>query len=864
MLMALLVFLVPFAGAQVRPIYDQGAIGLGQILKRLGNTKRIMHIGAHPDDEDSDMLAYLARKENARTVYLSLTRGDGGQNVIGPELFEALGVIRTEELLQARTLDGAEQMFTRAFDYGYSKTLAEAQSKWDEETIKCDVVRAIRSFRPQVVVSRFGGTPRDRHGQHQYAGYIAPIAVRAAADASQCKDAGPVWMVAKYYVGQGFFDTNAPTLQMNSGIYDYLIGRSYNEIATQGRSQHKTQEQGGVELKGDRFSGVNLVESSLVVRGAEDSVFDGEIDYSIEGNLYGVKPTAALQGIDSRIKQLSAKYRPEKAFELVPELTSIAADLDGAIQGIQARLDKRATGIETDAGTEEAVLDMLRQKSVEAKKAIRLASGLQIDAISNTETISNNESLTANVNVFYPEDSGSTVKNIELVVTRGWTVRDTKEAPVVDNSPFARFFRENPRFSKSFSVVVPADQKPTQPYFLERPRDGYFYQLENGGNRPFEPPLVTSRTTVEIGGNEISFEQSLENRYAHDTRGELRRNLNVVPAVSLDLDQPLLVIPQSPKAESRHISLNVKNNSLGPVTGTAKLEVPAGWKISPAENRFSILKKGDKTSFDCEIIIPANTKPGSYVLKAVAETGGKKYSQTMNTIAYEHIQTHRYYTAAETNVAVMDLKVASVKIGYVMGSGDSGADALRQMGLDVEQLDEKQLTNGNLSRFDTIVIGIRASETNPSYVANNQRLLQYVNDGGTMIVQYQKNAFQDLNLAPFPIQIGGRVAEEDAKVVILEPAHRVFNTPNKITQTDFEGWVQERNLYALSGFDERYTPLLEAHDTGEKENKGGMVYARIGKGHYMYTSYAFFRQLPAGVPGSYRLFANIVSLGDKN
>ncbi len=211
----------------------------------------------------------------------------------------------------------------------------------------------------------------------------------------------------------------------------------------------------------------------------------------------------------------------------------------------------------------------------------------------------------------------------------------------------------------------------------------------------------------------------------------------------------------------------------------------------------------------------------------------------------------------------MDLKVASVKIGYVMGSGDSGANALRQMGLDVEQLDEKQLANGNLSRFDTIVIGIRASETNPSYVANNQRLLQYVNDGGTMIVQYQKNAFQDLNLAPYPLQIGARVAEEDAKVSILEPQHPVFIIPNQISQKDFEGWVQERNLYALSGFDQRYTPLLEAHDTGEAENKGGMVYARIGKGHYMYTSYAFFRQLPAGVPGAYRLFANIVSLGEK-
>jgi LmbE family N-acetylglucosaminyl deacetylase len=249
--------------AQVRPVYDYGAIGLGQLLKRLNNTKSVMHIGAHPDDEDSGLLAYLARGENARTAYLSLTRGEGGQNIIGKELSEALGVIRTEELLQARRLDGAEQYFTRAVDYGFSKTLAEAKEKWDEKIILCDMVRAIRSFRPLVVISRFSGTPADGHGHHQFSGYISPLAVKAAADETQCKDAGTTWQVQKFYVSQGFRETKEPTLKINTGQYDFLLGRSYFEIAMEGRSQHKTQEQGVLEIKGERFSGLNLIESKV-------------------------------------------------------------------------------------------------------------------------------------------------------------------------------------------------------------------------------------------------------------------------------------------------------------------------------------------------------------------------------------------------------------------------------------------------------------------------------------------------------------------------------------------------------------------------------------------------------------------------
>ena len=288
--------------------------------------------------------------------------------------------------------------------------------------------------------------------------------------------------------------------------------------------------------------------------------------------------------------------------------------------------------------------------------------------------------------------------------------------------------------------------------------------------------------------------------------------------------------------------------------------MPKGWVVSPNSVDFELKKKGESTPFEFEVTVPGNMRPNSYKLRAVAEIAGQKFEQTMNTVSYDHIQTHRYYTKAEITVNVFDLKTAPVKIGYIMGSGDQIPEAIRQMGIDVELLDKKFLTNGDYSRFDTIVVGIRASETRKDYVANNQRLLEYVKDGGTLIVQYQKFAYLRQNLAPFPAKFNARVAEEDAKVTILEAKHPVFNYPNKITQSDFNSWVQERNLYAFRTFDKRFVPLLECHDTGESENKGGMVYAKIGKGNYMYCSYSFFRQLPAGVPGAFRLFANILSL----
>ncbi len=883
--------------AQVQPIYDRGAMGLGQMLKRLNNTKRVMHIAAHPDDEDSGLLAYLARGENARTVYLSLTRGDGGQNVIGPELFEPLGIIRTEELLQARTLDGAEQLFTRAFDFGFSKTLAETRAKWDEEKVKCDVVRAIRSFRPQVVISRFSGTPNDGHGHHQFSGYLTPIAIEAAADKNQCKDAGMPWQVLKFYVGQSFRSREEPQLKINTGKYDSLLGRSYFEIAAEGRSQHKSQEQGFLELKGDRFSGVNLVWSKVKKVENETSIFAG-IDTSIEAlgrqktanskNYLSESEIKILGKISKLFEKAEQIYKPNNSAELLPLLAQSQSSFSKLFETLGKKSERNVD-----------VEDILFEKFIELSAAVQKAAGIQIDSIANTETVVPGEEFSVAVKVFHPQNPNLLFKEIDLLQKSfqpAWEISESEEAK--DTSRFARFFRENPRHSKNYTVKVPSGEAYSQPHFLKNARSGYMYSdyraVEIGSacpecrpvdsNAPFLFDIPMARVKFTILGKDFVFLQPIQYRERDQIRGELRRSLNVVPKVSVKMERDLVVSPRQKEPSKHNLSVSLVSNSQKEISGKLYLKLPNGqkikmtppkeknlrgddwfyevknWKVSPESSDFSLKRKGESVSYDFEIEVPPFEQRSNYEIEAIAEIDGEKFTQTLNKVAYDHIQTHRYYTEAKTNVRVLDLEVADVKVGYIEGTGDRVPALIRQLGVDVEFLDKKFLTNGDFSKFDLIVVGIRASEARPDYIANNKRLLEYVKNGGTMIVQYQKWAYQRLNLAPFPFSYNARVAEEDAKITILEPNHPVFNFPNKITQDDFLDWVQERNLYAFRTFDERYTPLLEAHDTGEPDNKGGMVYAEIGKGKYMYVSYAFFRQLPAGVPGAYRLYANILSL----
>lgn len=843
-----LILPVPVSG-QVRPVNDAGATGLEQQLRRLNTTASVMMIGAHPDDEDSALLAYLSRRDHARVVYFSLTRGDGGQNIIGPELFESLGVIRTEELLQARRLDGARQLFGRAFDYGFSKTLAEAREKWDEKIVLCDVVRAIRSFKPLVVISRFTGTPADGHGQHQFAGYISPTAVKAAADDGQCAGAGPSWKVFKFYVEQSSRNNNPPGLRLNTGEYDPVTGRTYFEIAMEGRSQHKSQGEGRLELNGDQFSGLNLAESTVPKIEKESSIYDG-LNITIRGiaGLSGDSGELLPQNL-IRLQQLApiilSNYEPRAPQKILPMLVEgyrVANEIEWSTRNPVAK-------------------SFLQQKGQEFLEAVRMAAGIRVDALSNMETVVPGESFTVSAKVYFPPNSNISVKEITLKTPPKWEVAKTDEPK--ENLPGV-FRPEVGSFASYFTVKTARDGHLTQPYWLDDPRDGDLFRWPEDGNQnlPFQPPLIEAEVKMEVEGKEMVFTRPVQYRYPDETRGEIRREIDLVPSLSIAIDQNLLIIPESAKPQTRRIVMSVENHSNGPVNGRAGLNVhtPVEWRVSSVNSSVALKKKGEKATVVFDLTVPAKTPAGKYSISPqVGEREGLSTSE-MHLVAYPHIQTHRYYTHASIEVNVLDLKVAPVKVGYIMGSGDQVPEAIRQMGLDVKLLDAAEIGSGDLSKYDVIVVGVRASEVRDDFVAHNRKVLNYVENGGTLIVQYQRPVYEQQKLMPFPATMGARVVDENAKVTILEPKHPVFNYPNKITDADFTGWVQERNAYNFNTFDEKYMPLLESHDAGEPENKGGLVIAPLGSGRYIYCSYSFFRQLPSGVGGAYRLFANLLSL----
>jgi LmbE family N-acetylglucosaminyl deacetylase len=843
--------------AQVRPVYDTGAAAMSRVLQRLQTTASVMHTGAHPDDEDSALLAYLARHQHARTTYLSLTRGGGGQNAIGAELSEQLGVIRSEELLQARTLDGAEQLFTRAVDYGYSKYLSEARKLWDEEVLLDDMVRAIRKFRPLVIVSRWNGSAADGHGHHQFAGYLTPLAFAAAADPDRFPDhfdeGLTPWQAQKFYVSRGFRPdpANVPTLLVDTGKIDPVLGRSYYEIAMEGRSQQKTQQMGSLELRGPQDSGVRLVEAAK--NESERGLFDG-IDTSISGiarfesgasrrfrrNLDDLESTAAA-ALDS--------YDPLAPQEL---LTVLAEGLRLA----------RETGSMATSGDAVALLN---EKSAEFEQAVLLASGVSIDSLSDAETVVPGGTLRAAVRVYIPEGIDVEIASTELIVPDGWSVtRSTSGGELANEQQLRR--SEQPDHENLFDVGVSRDAQPTQPYWLEKPVQAFMFDWGTAGTtigQPFRPPIVSAELILQINGLPVTVTRAVEYRLLDRVRGEIRRPLNVVPAISVVPGTELLIMAAA--AEQRLIRLvqTVSNNTGDKITGSATFDVPAGWSLDPDRAEFSLPGKTASATVTFELKVPGNTEPGQYSINAVASSGGEHYRQAMQVISYPHIQTHRVYRPSSVDLRLIDVQVADVRVGYVMGSGDGVPEAIRRLGLEVTLLDDADLATGDLSRFDTIIVGIRASQARPAFVANNARLLDFAHEGGTLIVQYQQSNYVELGLPPFSASMDTnvRVVDETASVTILEPDHPVFNFPNRIVAADFDGWVQERNGYTFAEFDRnRYTPLLESHDEGEQESVGGMVYAELGRGKYLYSSYAWFRQLPNGVPGAYRIFANMLSL----
>lgn len=931
-LLVLFAFLTLFSlvlpSAQVRPVYSRGIVGLEQVLRRLQTTASLLHTGAHPDDEDSALIARVARGDHARVAYLSLNRGEGGQNIIGLELFDTLGVIRTEELLQARTLDGGEQFFTTAFDFGFTKTMEEAATKYGEERILGDMVRAIRVYRPLVLVSRFSGTPADGHGQHQLAGKLTPLAFRAAGDPArfpeQIKEGLRPWQVWKLYVGQSFRPTpgNEPTLRLPVGGYDALLGRTYFEIAMEGRSQHKSQEMGMIERRGPQTSGLRLVErvqritSKLAAQppreaamasgaaaaappsapagaasapsssessaraagaaasgaaagagGEERGVFDG-LDVTVPGlaRLAGLPDGALREQLDAMQKSAADALKTidvDAPARIVPTLAD----------GLKAARAARAALTSLSGASDEARADadvLLARKEDEFEEALIRAAGLTVDVLADRETAAPGESVRVSVQSYVPEGSPVVLGVATPRVPAGWDVGAATGEASDSGDPFARFFREVPTRAEAFSVKVAKDAPFTTPYWLRSPRKGYVFDWSQvdpaSRNLPFGAPVASVDVAMQIGGVAVTLTRPVEYRYADSIRGEIRRPFAVVPAITVAFDSLLEVVPLAELGKPHRIAVRLQNQTLRDPQGFVRLTLPSGWTSQPAQAPFTLKARGDRTAVFFTVTPAAGTPAGAYQLAADAVTTGQDpqsqqiYRTAMRSVDYPHIQTHRLYDPAVAAVRVLDVKVAPVRVGYVMGSGDQVPDAIRRMGLDVTLLNADQLSAGDLSRFDTIVVGVRASESRPEFVSNNGRLLQFARDGGTLIVQYQQTDYVARGLSPLPGEMPTRVTDEAAPITVLQPTHPRFTFPNRITEDDWKDWVQERNLYAFSTFDPQYVPLLETRDPGEPAQRGGELYLRLGKGHYIYTAYAWFRQLPAGVPGAYRLFANLLSL----
>jgi LmbE family N-acetylglucosaminyl deacetylase len=923
--LCLLVSSLPIpATAQVRSTYNEGAVALGLLLRRLQTTARVLHTGAHPDDEDSALIARLARGDGARVAYLSLNRGEGGQNRIGTELFDALGVIRTEELLQARQLDGGEQFFTRAFDFGFTKTREETARRWNERELLEDMVRVIRRFRPLVIISRWNGTPADGHGQHQYAGYLTPLAFAAAADPNafpaQLAEGLRPWQAKKLYVsvfgqpptttaagattgGQG---TPAGVVEIDTGRYDPLLGRSFYELAMEGRSQHKSQGEAALELRGAQTSRVRLVKSApgpFQVAPNEESIYDG-----LDTTLGGIIRTAglrddALSGDLERIEK-DATLALQKFNALDPH-TVVGALTAGLNDTLQARR-KLASLKDSPEARDEADF-LLADKEQDFRLALQHAFGVRVDALADAETVPRGGSFVVAVRAFIPgkpevdimghppqavdrTDRQQTARAYEVRVHApdNWRVEKLSQ-PSKEETAFAG--RETAQQTAYFRVHVPPDAEVTQPYWLRRPRKGdmYAWAENDPKGEPFAWQGIRGEARLMVGGASYTFSVPVEYRHLDAVRGEVRREVNIVPELNVQLDPALIIVPLGARERTREVTLQLLNNvepsAAQPdrpvASGVARVSLPSGWPVDKT-TPLKFDAKGERATVKHTINLPRGLKEGSYRLVGMSvvtyharpndDLQTMLFRQAQRVISYPHIQTHYYYTDAEATVRVFDLNVALVRVGYIMGSGDEVPEAIRRMGLTVTLLDETQLAIGDLSRFDTIVVGVRASQTRPDFVAQHARLLEFVRRGGALIVQYQRPDYAAKKLPPLaaamevPPRLAGespsiaRVVDERAPVRVLQPAHPAFNFPNRITASDFEGWVQERNLYNFTTFDAAYTPLLEAHDAGEGEGRGGEVYARIGRGHYVYTSYAWFRQLPAGVPGAYRLFANLLSL----
>lgn len=858
-------------------------------LQRLQTTATVLHTVAHPDDENGALLTWLSRARGVRTGLYSTTRGEGGANLIGPELFDALGIVRTEEHLAAVRYYGIDLFFSSAVDFGYSKRLDETLEKWDYQMLLEDMVRLIRYYRPDVILSRFQGNLQDGHGHHQVSGVVTLEAFRAAGDANRfpehLSEGLQPWQPKKLYITRSRWrrsnteTSDAPLLKIDTGEYNALLGLSYSQVARQGLSYQRSQGVGQTRAsKGSAVTELRLVDTTLTEqRNPEGSLFDG-----IDTTIVGMAKLANTVAVDAEFAQLQESidaavhaYDARHPWTIVPHLANGLKTVHRLMESIQH--------IDLEDRTRSHLLFLLRNKEQELMDAANAALGLSLEVLVQPEGAQEGffrspetfavaipgQKFSIGMRMVNPAPVATELVNAALHTPEGWRVHRVQEdsdgegiIPIQTNEPI----------STLFEVEVAQDADYTQPYWTRASEyHDAVYTLKRPEFRflPFASPEVHGLVTYRVDGVDFTVTQPAQTVSINRPWGERRRLLTVAPAISVSVSPRIGVIPISEpdmaSAETTFTAtVEMLNNVKGEAEGILSLKLPDGWQASPENAPFAFTHEGASKTFSFQVSAKNIQAGREYAIQAIASYNGAEYTAGYQAIDHPDLEPRHLYRPAVMTLRSIPLKVPSnVSVGYIMGVGDRVPEALQQMGIDVEMLDREELRTGDLGRFDTILIGIRAYAVRQDLIAYNSRLLDYVHKGGNLIVQYQTPEFDAAPFGPYPYTMGRRpeeVSEEDAQVTILMPDHPIFHHPNPITGADFEGWVEERGSKFLTEWDANYQALLTCNDREQAPQHGGFLTAKYGQGTYTYAAYAFYRQLPAGVAGAYRLFINMLTL----
>jgi LmbE family N-acetylglucosaminyl deacetylase len=826
---ALAVAIIAFSStansADAPPVLSPEQMNSGEIqlaLEKLNVLGRVLYIAAHPDDENTNLMALWANGSLYDSAYLSITRGDGGQNLIGPELRERLGVIRTEELLAARRIDHGKQFFSRAIDFGFSKTAEESMRIWNHDKILSDVVWVIRKFRPDVIVTRFSPEDQLTHGHHTASAILAGEAFSAAGDPKRFPEqlafvkpwqaTRLVWNTSPFFFSNRNlpFDPTGLTV-LEAGGYNPLLGKAYTEIAAASLSMHKSQGVGTPPRRGARKEYFKLLEGQAMT----SSLFDG-IDTSWSR-------VANSESIATRIYQIISQFRPADPAASVPELL---------------QLRQAMSGIKDDSWVSE--------KKAELDGIIAACLGLHVEASTANEAVTPGQTATIKLEAINRCNIPVALQEIRFPISG-------------DSMKIDATLPSNELITKDLSCKIPENTPYSQPYWLRKSGTLGAFAVDDQTlvGLPENPPDLPVEIVLQVNGQELHYIVDTKYRTVDPVAGELRRPVVIEPPVFAKVSNSVLVFATNqPKSVPVHITA-----ATGPVKGDLKLALPQGWEVYPASLPIDLKGAGAETMATFTVKPPEQNTEGA--LRAIVSIDGRDYSFDRVRISYPHIGVQTLMPPAEARLVRADIREKGDRIGYIPGAGDDVPESLEQIGYSVKILSESDISAKNLAQFSAVVLGIRAYNTQERIANWLPELFAYVKAGGVAIAQY--NTLADLKteqLGPYPLEISrDRVTDENAEVRILAPDHPLMTTPNKITSRDFEGWVQERGLYFPKKWDPAWTQILSCNDPKEKPLDGGLLVAKLGKGFFIYTSYSWFRQLPAGVPGAYRLFANMLSLG---